>query len=97
MGLLSPEIWGISELFHCFGSSGELFVLGISVHALVAGVLGVKALKAISSLCRVCLKVGKGSSYKFLCLPLPSLCSSQRVQRVGDRRISEKAEEGMEN
>lgn len=97
MGLLSPEIWGVGESFHCFGSSGESLILGISVHALVAGVSGVKALKAVSSLSRVCLKVGKGSSYKFFCPPLPSSCSSQRVQRVGDRKILGKAKEGMEN
>lgn len=94
MGLL---VWGISESFHCFGSNRELFLLRIIIHALLAGVLGVKASEAISSLCRDCVKVGKGSSYKFLCPPLPCLCFSQRVDRFGDGRILEKAKEGMEN
>lgn len=62
MDLLSPEIWGIGESFHCFESNREWFLPGISVHALVAGVLGFKALKAILRIHRVCMKVGKESS-----------------------------------
>lgn len=81
-----PQKFG--ESFHCFESSREWFLPGTSGHALVAGVLGFKALKAILRICRVCVKVGKGSSCN---------CSSQRLQRVGDREILEKAKEGMEN
>lgn len=40
--------------------------------------------------------VCEGGQRKLLEL-LPSLCSSQRLQRVWDRKILEKAKEGIEN
>lgn len=68
MDLLFPEIWGISESFE---SARKWFPPGISVHALIAHVLDFKDLKTILRVWRVCVKVGKGSTYGCCHLDVP--------------------------
>lgn len=71
MDLLFPEIWGISESLHCSESARKWFLLGISVHALIADELDFKDLKTILKVWRFCVKVGKGSAYDCCHLDVP--------------------------
>lgn len=69
MDLLFAEIWGIGESLHCFESARKWFLLGISVHALIAEMLGFKCLK--TRFWRVCTKMGKGGAYEYCHLDVP--------------------------